>query len=105
MVAIVKADHRRLLLQYRTCPATAADTKQKGLCCKSKMTEVNDNLKEELTVCKRSKQHPETAETTRFISPHPHYSHTGVQHDVISYCATKLGLQRNHTSFYFPDSV
>lgn len=104
-VAIVKADHRRLLLQYCTCPATAADTKQKGLCCKSKMTEVNDNLKEELTVCKRSKQHPETAETTRFISPHPHHSHTGVQHDVISYCATKLGLQRNHTSFYFPDSA
>lgn len=67
---------------------------------KSQMAKVNDNRKEGLTVGKRSKQHPETAETARFIGPHPHNSHTGVQHDVISYCATKLGLQRNHTSLY-----
>lgn len=67
---------------------------------KGRMAEVNDNWKEGLTVGKRSKQHPETAETARFIGPHPHNSHTGVQHDVISYCATKLGLQRNHTPLY-----
>lgn len=63
---------------------------------------VHDKWKEGLTVGKRSKQHPETAETARFIGPHPHNSHTGVQHDVIGYCATKLGLQRNHTSLYCP---
>lgn len=63
------------------------------------MAEAEDNLKEKLTVCKRREQHPETAETACLISPHPHYSNTGVQHDIISYCTTKLGLQRNHTPF------
>lgn len=97
--AVLKRNHRRLLLQHCACPVTAAETKQRGRCCKCRMTEVKDNLKEKLTVCKRSKQHPETAETACLIGPHPHYSHTGVQHDVISYCTTKLGLQRNHTPF------
>lgn len=58
-----------------------------------KTTKVRNNLKEKLTVCKRSEEHPEAAETARLVGPHPHYSNTGVQHDVISYCTTKLCLQ------------
>lgn len=63
------------------------------------MAEVKNNPTEALTVGERREQHPETAETARLISPHPHYSHTSVQHNVISYCATKLGLQEttHHT--------
>lgn len=65
------------------------------------MTEVKNNLKEKkLTVCKRSEQHPETAETACLISPHPHDSHSSVQHDVISYCTTKLGLQETTPPLY-----
>lgn len=60
---------------------------------------MGDNLSVGLTVSKRSEQHPEAAEATCLIGPHPHHSHIGVQHDVISNCATKLGLQRHCTSF------
>ncbi len=63
------------------------------------MTDVKNNLKEKLTVSKRSEQHPETAETACLIGPHPHYSHASVQHDVISYCTTKLGLQETAHHF------
>lgn len=63
------------------------------------MAEIKNNMKQKLTISKRCEQHPETTETTCFISPHPHYSHTSVQHDVISYCTTKLGLQETTHHF------
>lgn len=56
-------------------------------------------MNQKLTVREGGEQHPETAETARLIRPHPHYSHAGVQHDVISYCTTKLGLQETTHRF------
>lgn len=67
-----------------------------------KMSEVQCNVKrKKLTVCKNGEEHPKAAETARLIGPHPHYSHTVVQHDVISYCTTKLGLQETTHHFFF----
>lgn len=77
-------------------------TPQKATWHWKKMSEVQRNLKrKKLTVCKYGEEHPKAAETARLISPHPHHSHTGVQHDVISYCTTKLGLQETTHHFSF----
>lgn len=65
-----------------------------------KVTEKRNNLKETLTVGENGIQHPETTETARLISPHPHYPETGVQHDIISNCTTKLGLQETTHLFF-----
>lgn len=79
--------------------ACSTEGKPQGAAVTATLNErtVGGNLREGLTVSERGEQHPEAAEATCLVGPHPHHPHIGVQHDVISNRATKLGLQRHCT--------